>query len=129
MKMLRADDAHFEKFGEIYFSIVYPGVVKGWHLHRQMTLNYAAPSGMIKFVMYDARPNSPTKGELQEIFIGEDNYVLVKVPPGIYNGFKGIGVKPAIVANCATLPHDPEEIMRVDPFKNDIPYSWDVKHG
>jgi dTDP-4-dehydrorhamnose 3,5-epimerase len=53
----------------------------------------------------------------------------VKVPPGIYNGFKGIGGKPAIVANCATIPHDPEEISRLDPFKNDIPYSWDIKHG
>jgi len=58
-----------------------------------------------------------------------DNYVLVKVPPGIYNGFKGMGVKPAIVANCATLPHRPDEIERVDPVTNDIPYDWGLKHG
>lgn len=129
MHMLRADDPHFEQFGEIYFSVVYPGVIKGWHLHKEMTLNYAVILGMVKLVLYDPRENSPTKGEIQELFIGEDNYVLVKIPPGIYNGFKGMGTKPAIVANCATLPYRPDEIERVDPFTGDIPYDWGLKHG
>jgi dTDP-4-dehydrorhamnose 3,5-epimerase len=129
MHMLRADDPHFEKFGEIYFSVVYPGVIKGWHLHKEMTLNYAVISGMVKLVLYDSRPDSPTRGEVQEMFIGEDNYVLVKIPPRVYNGFKGIGNKPAIIANCATLPHHPDEIERVDPHTSDIPYNWELKHG
>jgi dTDP-4-dehydrorhamnose 3,5-epimerase len=128
MHMLRADDSHFEKFGEIYFSVVYPDVIKGWHLHTKMTLNYAVVSGMIKLVLYDAREESLTKGELQELYIGEYNYTLVKIPPGIYNGFKGIGGEPAIVANCSDIPHDPEEIQRMDPFSKDIPYDWDLKH-
>lgn len=128
MHMLRVDDPHFEKFGEIYFSVVYPDVIKGWHLHTKMTLNYAVVSGMIKLVLYDAREESPTKGELQELYIGEDNYALVRIPSGIYNGFKGIGVEPAIVANCSDIPHDLEEIQRVDPFSKDIPYDWDLKH-
>jgi len=126
MHMLRADDPHFEKFGEIYFSMVYPGVIKGWHLHKRMTLNYAVISGMIKLVLYDDRVESPTHGEIQEIFLGETNYMLVRIPPMIWNGFKGIGVMPAIVANCATLPHDPNEIVRKDPFTPDIPYDWGV---
>ncbi len=129
MHMLRADDPHFEQFGEIYFSVVYPGAIKAWHLHKEMTLNYAVILGMVKLVLYDPRQDSPTKGEVQELFIGEDNYVLVKIPPGIYNGFKGTGTKPAIVANCATLPHHPDEIERVDPFTKDIPYDWGLKHG
>lgn len=128
MHMLRADDPHFEKFGEIYFSVVYPDVIKGWHLHTKMTLNYAVVSGMVKLVLYDAREESPTKGELQELYIGEDNYALVRIPSGIYNGFKGIGVEPAIVANCSDIPHNPKEIQRVDPFSKDIPYDWDLKH-
>lgn len=126
--MLRADDPHFEKFGEIYFSVVYPGAIKAWHLHQRMTLNYAVVSGMIKLVLSDDRPDSPTKGEFQELFVGDANYVLVRIPPGIWNGCKGIGVSPAIVANCATLPHDPEEIIRKDPFSKDIPYDWSLKH-
>lgn len=128
MHMLKATDKHFEKFGEIYFSLVRPGVIKGWHLHKKMTINYAVVSGMIKLVLFDQRKESKTKGKLMELFIGDDNYVLVKVPPGVVNGFKGIGSKTAIVANCATIPHDPTEITRIAPFENEIPYKWDLKH-
>jgi len=125
--MFRSDDPTFEKFGEIYFSKIYPGVVKGWHLHRKMALNYAVPVGMIKLVLYDDRNNSNTKGEIMELFVGVENYILVTIPPNIWNGFKGIGTEPAIVANCATLPHDPEEIIRLDPLNNNIPYDWELK--
>ena len=128
MHMLREDDPDFERFGEIYFSVVYPGVVKGWHVHKKMILNYAVVSGMIKLVLYDGRQKSKTFGQVQEIFMGEDNYVLVKIPAGVTNGFKGAGTKPAIVANCATIPHSPDEIVRIDPFKNKIPYNWDLKN-
>ena len=129
MHMLRADAPHFERFGEIYFSTVYPNVVKGWHRHRRMTLNYAVVSGMIKLVLYDDREDSPTRSEAMELFVGDQNYVLVTVPPLVWNGFKGVGTAPAIVANCATVPHDPTEIERLDPWSPRIPYSWDLRHG
>jgi dTDP-4-dehydrorhamnose 3,5-epimerase len=128
MHMLRSDDPHFERFGEIYFSVVYPGVVKGWHLHTEMTLNYAVVEGAIKLALYDARPESATNGKVQELFLGESHYALVRIPPGVWNGFKGVGVSPAIVANCSTLPHRPDEILRMDPFENPIPYDWALKH-
>jgi dTDP-4-dehydrorhamnose 3,5-epimerase len=126
MHMLRCDDPFFEEFGEIYFSIVYPGVIKGWHKHSVMTLNYAVVQGTIKLVLFDDRADSPTSGELMEIFLGDANYSLVKIPPGVWNGFKGVGIKEAIVANCASIPHDPQEIVRLDPFNNHIPYNWDL---
>ncbi len=129
MHMLRRDDLWFERFGEIYFSVIYPGVIKAWHLHKIMTLNYGVVSGAIKLVLYDDRDGSPTKGKLQEIFTGEECYSLITIPPNIWNGFKGIGTKPAIVANCATEPHDPSEIVRMDPFSKKISYNWDIKHG
>ena len=128
MHMLRNDAKHFEKFGEVYFSIVHPGVIKGWHLHKKMTLNYAVVCGMIKLVLFDDRKNSPTNGEVMELFIGEDNYCLVKIPCGVWNGFKGIGLEAALVANCATIPHDPDEIIRLDPFSKRIPYNWGIVH-
>jgi dTDP-4-dehydrorhamnose 3,5-epimerase len=127
--MLREDSPVFTRFGEIYFSLVYPDVVKGWHVHSEMTLNYAVPVGMIKLVCYDDRADSPSKGVVQELHIGELNYALVTIPPRVWNGFKGIGSQTALVANCATTPHDPGEIQRVDPFINDIPYDWALKHG
>ena len=127
--MLREDRPVVERFGEIYFSTGYPGVVKGWHLHKQMTLNYAVPSGMIKLVCYDDRPESPTRGAVQELHVGDLNYALVTIPPLVWNGFKGEGTTPALVANCATIPHDPAEIERLDPFENEIPYDWALRHG
>lgn len=127
MHMMRVDDPDFEQFGEIYFSMVYSGVIKGWHLHKRMTINYAVVVGMIKLVLYDDRAGSPTRGELQELFVGESNYVRVKVAAGIWNGFKGVGAIPAIVANCASIPHDPEEIIRLDPFDPTIPYNWELQ--
>lgn len=128
MHMLRNDDKHFQSFGEIYFSCVYPGAIKAWHIHKKMTLNYAVPHGHIKFVLYDARDNSPTKGEIQELFLGEDNYCLVTVPKMVWNGFKGLGNETAIVANCASIPHDPNEIDRASPFTDAIPYDWEIQH-
>ena len=128
MHMLRCDEPHFEAFGEIYFSTIYPGVIKGWHRHKRMTLNYVVVVGAIKLVLYDERETSPTKGEIQEIFLGSSNYALVRIPPLVWNGFKGIGIGEAIVANCSTIPHDAGEIERKDPFENDIPYDWALKH-
>ena len=127
--MLKCTDPHFNGFGEIYFSQIFPNAIKGWHVHRVMELNYAVVSGNIKLVLYDARENSSTFGETQEIFMGENNYVLAKVPPHVVNGFKAIGDEKAIVANCATTAHDSDEIERIDPFDEEIGYDWDLRHG
>jgi dTDP-4-dehydrorhamnose 3,5-epimerase len=128
MHMLNINSEVYSKFGEIYFSCTHPGVVKAWHLHKEMTLNYAVIVGEIKFVLYDDRINSPTRGELQEIFISPENYMLVTVPPMIWNGFKSVGTGTAIVANCSTLPHDDSEIVRKPPTDANIPYSWVLEH-
>jgi len=126
MHMLRCDAEHFTGFGEIYFSTVYPNVVKGWHIHKVMTLNYAVPHGNLKLVLYDDRKSSSTRGEIMELFLGPDNYCLVTIPPLIWNGIKGIGVIPALLANCSTSPYDSTEIDRMDPFDPAIPYKWDI---
>jgi len=128
MHMLKVGDPEFQQFGEVYFSCINPGAIKAWHIHKEMTLNYAVPHGHIKFVLYDDRPESPTYGEIQELFLGPDNYCLVTVPPMVWNGFKGIGTEMAIVANCATIPHSSDEIDRRDPFDSSIPYDWVLKH-
>ena len=129
MHMLRNDDPHFTEFGEIYFSVVYPGVIKGWHLHSRMTINYAVVDGSIKLVLYDQRKSSPPYQRIQEIVFGQVNYQLVRVPPGVVNGFTAVGGQRALVANCADIPHDPNEITRIDPFTPTIPYDWRLQHG
>ncbi len=129
MHMLRSDDPHFENFGEIYFSFVHAGVIKGWHFHKKMILNYAVPAGKIKIVLYDERDDSATRGEIMEIYTGPENYQLIRIPPLVWNGVKGVAEGTSIIANCATLPHDPEEIERLDPLDKKIPYDWSLKHG
>jgi dTDP-4-dehydrorhamnose 3,5-epimerase len=125
--MLRRTDPHFIEFGEIYFTSIYRDVVKGWHRHRLMTLNYACIAGRIKLVLYDDRRESPTRGGLMERFLGPDDYSLVVIPPGIWTGFKGMA-ELSLVANCATHPHDPSNTERIDPIASEIPYDWAVKH-
>jgi len=125
--MLRRDDKHFKEFGEIYFSLAYPGVIKGWHEHTKQIQNYAVIDGMIKLVLFDNRENSKTYKELKEIFIGDLNYSLVTIPTGIIMGYKCIGNKTSILANCSTLPHEPNEMINYDPMGDKVPYKWDIK--
>jgi dTDP-4-dehydrorhamnose 3,5-epimerase len=127
MHVMKATDPEFKTFGETYFSTIYPGVVKGWHLHHRMIINYAVPVGMIKLVLYDDRKGSKTHGQFDEIYMGQDNYCLVVVPPYVWNGFKCVGNTPALVVNVASIPHDPAEIERLDPHKSHIPYDWALK--
>jgi dTDP-4-dehydrorhamnose 3,5-epimerase len=128
LHMLRRDDPHFREFGEIYFTTVYRGVVKGWHKHADMTLNYACVFGRVKLVVFDDREESPTRGGLMELFLGPDDHSLVIIPPGLWNGMKGLSDPFALVANCATHPHDPQRTARLHPFADAIPYDWDVVH-
>jgi len=129
MHMMRNDDPNFTKFGEVYFSYSHPNTVKAWHLHKRMTVNYVCVVGKIKLVLFDDRPESSTKGELQEIFLTTENYSLVSVPPRVWNGFKSVENKFSIIANCSDIPHEAEEMSRRpfdDPYFN---YSWNIKLG
>ncbi|HEY7727759.1 MAG TPA: dTDP-4-dehydrorhamnose 3,5-epimerase family protein [Candidatus Eisenbacteria bacterium] len=131
MEMLRCDDPFFQKFGQVYVSVAYPGVVKGWHFHRKQTDHFVIVKGMMKVVLYDAREDSPTKGLINEFFMGEKNPILVSIPPGVVHGMKGIGTEPAMLVNTPTEPYvhaDPDE-HRIHPHENDIPYRWDRQDG
>ena len=131
MEILRSDDELFTKFGQVYMTTAYPGVVKGWHYHKKQADHFSVVCGMIKLVLYDSRENSSTRGEINEIFIGEHNPLLVKIPPLVMHGFKCISSKEAICINVPTELYNysqPDE-FRVDPLKNDIPYDWGRKDG
>lgn len=127
--MLKSNDPEFEKFGEIYFSKIHPGVVKAWHHHSRMNLNYLVVTGSIQLALWDGRKNSKTYGQTQTVYMDEQNSQLVIVPHGVWNGFKGLGPTSSIVANCATEAHDPEEITRRPFDDKEIGYSWETKNG
>ena len=127
MHMIRSDSSVFKTFGEIYFSTVLENKIKAWHMHKEMTLNYVCIEGKIRFVLYDDRKNSKTKGEIQELILSPKDYFLVTVPPLIWNGFENIGDKKSILANCSSIPHRDDEIIRKQSFDSSIPYKWSNK--
>lgn len=131
MEILRIDDEMYKKFGQVYMTTAYPGVVKGWHYHKKQYDNMAVVKGMMKIVLYDGRMDSSTYGEINEFFVGEHDPVLIHIPPFVYHGFKCISREEAIVVNTTTDAYDyrePDE-FRVHPHDNDIPYEWGRKDG
>lgn len=116
---LKATDPWFIKFGEVYFSTCFPNKIKGWHIHSEMTLNYVCIIGNIQIVCSDRNIH-------ETYFIGENNYCLVKIPAGIWNAYRTIGNQTAVIANCATIPHDKNEISRI-PLE-EIDYKWDFNY-
>ena len=131
MEILRVDDLIFEKFGQVYLTVAYPGVVKGWHYHRKQTDLFSVVKGEIKLVLYDQRRGSPTRGEIDEFFLGEKHPLLVRIPPEVVHGFKTVGIEPGYVINCPTAPYNREspDECRIDPWENEIPYDWTLKEG
>lgn len=131
MEVLRSDDDMFTNFGQAYITVAYPGVVKAWHYHKTQIDNFTIISGMAKFVLYDARQKSKTKGEVNEFFIGDRKPLLIQIPSGVYHGFKAIGNQPATALNIPDKVYEyesPDE-QRADPYDNTIPYDWDIKEG
>jgi len=131
MEMMRADDPFFKKFGQVYLSVAYPGVVKGWHYHKVQTDHFVIVSGMVKVVLYDQRQDSKTHGEVNEFFMGVHNPILLVIPPLVVHGMKAIGTEPGMLVNCPSEMYrydDPDE-HRIDPHKGGIPYDWSRKDG
>ena len=131
MEILRNDDELFLRFGQVYMTTTYPGVVKAWHLHREQTDNIACVKGMIKLALYDAREQSPTFKQVDQFYLGLHNPLLVQIPKGIYHGWMCVSPDEAIIVNIPTESYNyetPDE-LRLDPHDNDIPYDWKRKDG
>ena len=129
METLRCDDEIFLKFGQAYITTAYPGVVKGWHYHKIQVDNFIGVKGMFKVVLFDDRPTSPTKGEVNEFFLGVHNPTLLQIPTLVLHGFKAIGTEEAIMLNLPTEPYryDSPDEYRVDPRSPTVPYDWALK--
>lgn len=131
MEILRSDDELFIRFGQIYITTGYPGVVKAWHYHKKQWDNFCVVKGMMKVVLYDDRDDSKTRGEVMEFFMGEHNPMVLRIPPLVYHGFKCISETEALLVNIPTETYNygsPDE-YRIHPHDNDIPYSWKRKDG
>ncbi len=130
MEILRNDDEMFTKFGQVYMTTNYPGVIKAWHCHETQTDYVSCVKGMIKLVLFDKREKSPTKGELNEYFIGDSSNKLIVIPPGVYHGWKNIKLEESIVVSVINNLYNrdnPDEIRL--PYNTEkIPYNWDIEY-
>ena len=131
MEMLRSDWEEFERFGQVYITAAYPGVVKGWHYHKKQTDHFVCVHGMAKVVLYDGRKGSPTHGEVNEFFMGKLSPTLLKIPPGVMHGFKGIGQEVTLIVNVPTelYNYDEPDEYRLPPDTDQVPYDWALKEG
>ena len=124
MHGVRSDNI-LNDFGEVYFKKLYRDIINGWHVHETLFLNYICIYGMMKVVLFDDRKDSSTSGVIQEVFMGDDNYVLIHIPPGIANASTVIRGDLAIICNVASEPHQPNiKYRRIDPHSDEIPYDW-----
>lgn len=124
MHMLKSTDEWFVAFGEVYFSTILPGAVKAWRRHTRMTTNLAVPVGNVRVVLVDERNDSATTGRTDDLSIGNDNYGLLVIPPFVWSGFFNDSSTAALVVNCASLPHDPDEVDRRDADDPQMPRPW-----
>jgi len=130
-EIMRADDPWFEKFGQVYFTTTYPGIVKAWHFHKKQTDHFYVAKGTVKIGLFDARENSPTAGTVNELYLSEHCPGLVRIPPGIQHGWMCVGTDEAYIINIVSEMYDyksPDE-FRTHPHDNNIPYDWTRKDG
>src|SRR5512136_211604 len=131
MELLRSDWEEFEKFGQAYATTCYPGVIKAWHYHKLQTDHFTCVCGLAKLAIYDTRDDSPTKGLVNEFYLGTLNPILVKIPRTVYHGFTAAGDEMAIIVNFPTHLYNyekPDE-YRLPYDDPSIPYKWEVKMG
>lgn len=129
-EVLREDDELLRHYGQTTVTMTYPGVIKAFHWHKDQDDVWYVASGMARVVMYDRRPDSPTYGETQVVFAGEDNPVTILIPTGVAHGYQVIGHRPVLLFYHVTKaynPQDPDE-QRIDFDDPEIGFDWSIKN-
>ena len=128
MEIMRNDDPIFTKFGQCYVSMNYPGVVRAWHYHQKQDDFFVVVKGMIKVGLYDMREGSPSRGEVNEFYLGDNNNIVLKIPVGVAHGYKTVGVEPSLLVNFPSEMYNREEPdeHRLPWDTDQIPFDWEV---
>ncbi len=129
MEILRSDDEIFNKFGQCYVSMNYPNVIRAWHWHQKQDDYFVVVKGMIRVGLYDMREGSPTRGEVNEFYLGENNNLVLKIPVGVAHGYKTVGVEPSLLVNFPSEAYNREEPAEQRlPWNTDqIPFNWEIE--
>ena len=117
MHAIKKSSSGYSDFGEAYFSWVALGAVKAWKKHKQMVMNLIVPVGCVRFVFW-----LEDKNDFRVEEIGVDRYSRITVPPSVWFGFQGLATPQSLVLNIASIPHDPNEVDRLESAQ--IKYDW-----
>ena len=115
---------------QVHITTTFAGRIRAWGLHPLGTDRLFVVSGLVKFVLFDGRKDSPTLGRVNEIVASEKNPGLLIVPPNLYHGWKNIGTSEAIIINMPDRMYDYEQPDALDlPWDSEaarklIPYTW-----
>lgn len=124
LKFVSLESTNFDRFGEVYFSTAYPGVIKGWKRHLEMTQLYTVPQGVMKVVIFDARKDSTTFGQIDEYTLSREDHCSLKIPPGLIYAFTPVGDQEAIICNFTDIPHQDGETVNYPLVNQVVPHKW-----
>jgi dTDP-4-dehydrorhamnose 3,5-epimerase len=124
-ELIRSSDPFFsEGFAQLSHSLMHPGTAKAWHIHKTQVDWWYVPRGVLKVALYDTRPESPTQGVLQEVFMGDDyGQTILKIPPGVAHGCKAISGTAHLIYVTSRI-YDPDEEGRIPHDDPEIGYDW-----
>lgn len=124
-ELIRVSDDFFgEGFGQWSHSVMYPGVIKAWHIHRIQTDWWYVPRGVLKVALHDLRDESSTDRETVDFLLGEEQAAqVVKIPPGVAHGCKCLS-GPADLFYITSHTYNPEDEGRIPYDDPDIGYDW-----
>lgn len=124
MELLRQDDCFFNGFGQWSESRMVTGTIKAWHIHQIQTDYWRVPVGVLRAVLYDKRPASPTYQEISEYLMGDHHApIILKIPPGVAHGCKVLQ-GPALLTYVTSHVYNPEDEGRVLYDDSVIGYDW-----
>src|ERR1700730_5536388 len=111
-EVIRETDGFFDHFGQWSHSLMYPGMAKGWHIHKKQT-DWWYVIGALKVALYDTREGSPTKGSLMEILMGDQHPTCLKIPPGVAHGCRALQLSHLLYITSSV--YDPDDEGRIPP--------------
>lgn len=127
-EILRSDWPEFTHFGQAIVTVNLPQVIRGWHWHERQTDTIVVIDGLAKVPLYDARPDSPTRGTVEEHVLGGANLAALVVPPGVWHGYKTVSAGPAVILNFFDQVYDPAhpDEGRAPHDAPGVPYDWNA---
>jgi dTDP-4-dehydrorhamnose 3,5-epimerase len=123
-EIVRHTEPGFQGFAQLSSSVVYEGIAKAWHLHRDQTESMTNLSGAVKFAFADRREGSPTFGVVADYVVESGlNPQIFTVPPGVAHGYRVVR-GPAVICYLTNRVYDPGDQIKIPHDDPAIGYYW-----